>query len=128
MFPPPDSTDHPGCTPRRDVEGSALDQRRPSGPPHQTLGRSTAGVFCEDPEGPVQFHEATHLTASDWDQLRQTVRHRMLRYFHRHGLLERHVTDDMLTWQASGGFSTVRLGRAQRLSAPLQKEEPPPDR
>ncbi len=29
----------------------------------------------------------------------------MLRYFHRHGLLERHVTDDMLTWQASGGFS-----------------------
>ena len=62
-------------------------------------------MFCEDPEGPVQFHEATHLTASDWDQLRQTVRHRVLRYFHRHGLLERHVTDDMLTWQASGGFS-----------------------
>ena len=24
---------------------------------------------------------------------------------HRHGLLERHVTDDMRTWQASGGFS-----------------------
>ena len=29
----------------------------------------------------------------------------MLRYFHHHGLLERHVTDDMLTWRASGGFS-----------------------
>ena len=33
------------------------------------------------------------------------MRHRVLRYFYRHGLLERHVTDDMLTWQASGGFS-----------------------
>ena len=29
----------------------------------------------------------------------------LLRYLHRHGLLERHVTDDMLTWQAAGGFS-----------------------
>ena len=41
------------------------------------------GVFSEDAEGLVQFHEATHLTASDWDQLQQTVRHRVLRYFHR---------------------------------------------
>ncbi len=62
-------------------------------------------MFGEDPEGSVQFHEATHLTASDWEQLQHTVRYRVLRYFHRHGLLERHVTDDMLTWQASGGFS-----------------------
>ena len=63
------------------------------------------GVFSEDPEGSVQFHEATHLSASDWDELQHTIRHRVLRYFHRQGLLERHVTDDMLTWQASGGFS-----------------------
>ena len=63
------------------------------------------GVFSEDPESSVQFHEATHLTAADWDELQQTVRHRVLRYFHRQGLLERHVTDDMLMWQASGGFS-----------------------
>ena len=54
---------------------------------------------------PSASHEATHLTPADWEQLQQTVRHRILRYFHRHGLLERHVTDDMLTWQASGGFS-----------------------
>jgi len=40
-------------------------------------------VFGEDAEGSVQFHEATHLTASDWDQLQHTVRHRVLRYFHR---------------------------------------------
>ncbi len=63
------------------------------------------GVFSEDAEGSVQFHEATHLTASGWDELQHTIRHRVLRYFHRHGLLERHVTDDMLTWQAAGGFS-----------------------
>ncbi len=62
-------------------------------------------MFSEDPEGSVQFHEATHLTASDWGELQHTIRHRVLRYFHCHGLLERHVTDDMLTWQASGGFS-----------------------
>ena len=37
--------------------------------------------------------------------LQQSVRHRVLRYFRRHGLLERHVTDDMLSWQAAGGFS-----------------------
>ena len=61
------------------------------------------GMFSEDPEGSVQFHEATHLTASDWGELQHTIRHRVLRYFHCHGLLERHVTDDMLTWQASGG-------------------------
>ena len=48
------------------------------------------GVFREDPLGSVQFHEATHLTASDWDQMQHTVRHRVLRYFHRHGLLARH--------------------------------------
>jgi hypothetical protein len=51
------------------------------------------------------FYEATHLRASDWGELQDTVRHRVLRYFQRHGLLERHVTDDILTWQASGGFS-----------------------
>ena len=63
------------------------------------------GVFSEDAEGSVQFHEASHLSASDWYELQHTIRHRVLRYFHRQGLLERHVTDDMLTWQASGGFS-----------------------
>ncbi len=36
------------------------------------------GVFCEDPEGSVQFHEATHLMDSDWDALQETVRHRVL--------------------------------------------------
>ncbi len=40
------------------------------------------GVFGEDAEGSVQFHEATHLTASDWGELQHTIRHRVLRYFH----------------------------------------------
>ena len=37
-------THRPGCTPRRGVHGSALDQGRPFGPPHQTVGPSTAGA------------------------------------------------------------------------------------
>ena len=73
--------------------------------PRSVQRSPTHGMFCEDSEGSVEFHEATHLAASDWGELQHTVRHRVLRYFHRHGLLERHVTDDMVTWQASGGFS-----------------------
>ncbi len=33
--------------------------------------------------------------------MQQAVRHRVLRYFHRHGPLERHVTHDIITRQAS---------------------------
>ena len=62
------------------------------------------GVFCEDPEGSVQFHEATHLTPSDWGKLQHTVRHRVLRYFHRHGLLER-----LLRYCARPPFALERL-------------------
>jgi len=40
MFVPRDSTDRPGCTPSRGVPGSALDQGRPLGPPHQAVGPS----------------------------------------------------------------------------------------
>ncbi len=39
-------------------------------------------MFGEDAEGSVEFHEATHLTASDWGELQCTVRHRALRHFH----------------------------------------------
>ena len=35
MFPPPDSTHRPGCTPRYDARGSVLDQGRPR-PPRRT--------------------------------------------------------------------------------------------
>lgn len=63
------------------------------------------GVFAEDPDGSVQFREATALTRADVDALTETVRRRILRYFRRHGILEPHVTDDMLTWQGTGGFS-----------------------
>ena len=44
MFPAPDSTHRPGCTPPRGVHGSALDQARPFRPPHQAVGPSTAGA------------------------------------------------------------------------------------
>jgi hypothetical protein len=50
--------------------------------------------FAEGDDGSVTFHEATHLTADD-----------VLRLFQRRGLLDKHTAEDMLTWQASGGFS-----------------------
>ncbi len=66
------------------------------------------GVFSEDPEGSVQFHEATHLTASYWGELQHSVRHRVLRYFHRHGLLERHVTIEEVSASDYPAASTTR--------------------
>ena len=71
--------------------------------------RSVSSTACSAriPRGSVQFYEATHLTAPDWDQLQHTVRHRVLRYFPRHGLLERHVTDDMLTWRPPVGSASM---------------------
>ncbi|MEE8551374.1 MAG: hypothetical protein V3T08_09005 [Gemmatimonadota bacterium] len=63
------------------------------------------GVFGEDAEGSVQFHEATHLTASDWDQLQHTVRHRVLRYFHRQGYRNLAAREASLNWAGPIRFS-----------------------
>jgi hypothetical protein len=75
------------------------------------------GVFCEDGHGQVQFHEAACLQPRDWERLQVTVQHRVLRYFRRHGLLDEEVTEDVLTWQATGGFSidaSVRIEGSDR--------------
>jgi hypothetical protein len=63
------------------------------------------GVFTEETSGSVRFHEASALTDADIEALTRTLQRRILRYFHRHDILERHVTDDMRTWQGTGGFS-----------------------
>jgi hypothetical protein len=67
------------------------------------------GVFSEtdagkESSGKLRFHEATLLTP-DWLQLERTGQRRVLRGFWRRGLLEEDQATDMLTWQASGGFS-----------------------
>jgi hypothetical protein len=76
------------------------------------------GVFSEGDDGRITFHEATHLTADDVLRLERTLQRRVLRLFQRCGLLTEHTVEDMLTWQASGGFSldaSVRLhGRERR--------------
>jgi hypothetical protein len=75
------------------------------------------GVFAQEPDGSVRFHEATALTEADIEALTRTLQRRILRYFHRHDILERHVTDDMSTWQGTGGFSldaSVRVGGTDR--------------
>ena len=55
-------------------------------------------------EGVATFHEATDLRLEHWQVLQRPVQVRVLRYFHRHGLLEDTSTADMLTWQGTGGF------------------------
>jgi hypothetical protein len=63
------------------------------------------GVFSEGDDGSVTFHEATHLSANDVLRLERTLQRRVLRLFQRRGLITGDTVADMLTWQASGGFS-----------------------
>jgi len=63
------------------------------------------GLFAEDDGGAITFHEATHFCADDVHRLQRTLQRRVLRLFERRGLLDARTVADMLTWQASGGFS-----------------------
>jgi len=63
------------------------------------------GVFSRAVDGAVCFHEAAHLTPERWHELQHVVQRRVLRYFHRHGLLDEADAHGMLSWQGSGGFS-----------------------
>ena len=63
------------------------------------------GLFAEDDGGAITFHEATHFCAADVHRLQRTLQRRVLRLFERRGLLDARTVADMLTWQASGGFS-----------------------
>jgi len=70
-----------------------------------------------NPESNLRFHEATALTQELLESLQQTVRKRVLRHFSRHGLLEPHDAQDMLTWDHGGGFSlnaSVRIEATDR--------------
>ncbi len=73
-----------------------------------------------DPTNPtdsLRFHEATDLTPQLLEHLQHTVRKRVLRQFRRHGLLEPHEAEDMLTWDHGGGFSldaNVRIEATDR--------------
>ena len=59
--------------------------------------------------------EATHLTSSDWGELQHTVRHRVLRYFHRHGLLEPYLPDPVEHAAHRSGGCSVPLGTLRGL-------------
>jgi hypothetical protein len=62
-------------------------------------------VLSDGEYGSVTFHEATHLTADDVLRLERTLQRRVLRLFQRRGLLDEGTVENMLTWQASRGFS-----------------------
>jgi hypothetical protein len=73
------------------------------------------GLFAEQPDGSVAFHEATHFSTDDMHRLERTLQRRVLRLFLRRGLLDDHTVADMLTWRAAGGFSldaSVRIDRS----------------
>jgi hypothetical protein len=75
------------------------------------------GLFSEEPDGAVRFDEATHLTADHAPTLERTIQLRVLRLFQRRGLLDEATVEDMLGWNASGGFSldaTVRIHGTDR--------------
>src|SRR5690606_18819866 len=81
------------------------------------------GVFSEGASGDVRFHEATGLSPDNAQRLARTMQRRVLRAFRRRGLLDDATADDMLTWQATGGFSVdapVRIAANDRAGA-----EPP---
>jgi hypothetical protein len=63
------------------------------------------GVFSEGDDGSATFHEATHLSTDDVLRLERTLQRRVFRLLRRRGLLDEHTVEDMLTWQASRGFS-----------------------
>jgi hypothetical protein len=71
----------------------------------------------QDPPSRLRFHEATALSSELLERLQHTVRKRVLRHFRRHGLLEPHDAEDMLTWEHGGGFSldaSVRIEATDR--------------
>jgi hypothetical protein len=89
------------------------------------------GVFSGGDDGGVTFHEATHLTADNVLRLERTLQRRVLRLFQRRGLLDEDTVENMLTWQASGGFSldaSVRIhgsGAAGRERGPARPRHVP---
>jgi hypothetical protein len=63
------------------------------------------GLFAEGPDGSVRFHPVGDPGSNDLHRLQQTLRRRVLRLFLRRQLLDEPTVENMLTWQAAGGFS-----------------------
>jgi hypothetical protein len=75
------------------------------------------GLCAEDDDGSIRFHPASDLGSKDIQRLQQTLRCRTLRLFLRRGLLDEPTVENMLTWQAAGGFSldaSVRFSGTDR--------------
>ena len=80
MFPPPDSTHHPGCPPRPGVHGSALGQGRPFGPPQREPGsRSRRPHGCDLVPSPLRpFIERTVDLEGRASSIGSPIPHRMV--------------------------------------------------
>jgi len=79
----------------------------------------TDGVFSENSDGEIEFFEATDLTPQITEELCETLRRRILRYFVRHGLLDEDTAEAMLGWEHEGGFSldaSIRIESWDRMA------------
>jgi hypothetical protein len=72
----------------------------------------------------VQFHRASDPGSRDLQRLQQTLRRRVLRLFLRRELLEETPVENMLTWQAAGGFSLVDSVRNRAAAHPSARPAP----
>ena len=98
----------PGAPPDAQIAAVSFPQRFGSSlnPHYHFHVLALDGVVSEDSaSGAVRFHEATALAPDGWQRVERIVQRRVLRLYSRRGLLEPDAAHDMLSWQASGGFS-----------------------
>lgn len=75
------------------------------------------GIFCEDAEGLLQFHEVDDLSADDSDAVQSRVRKRVLSLYKRRGIITAEDAENLKCWKGSGGFSVnadVRIDSVDR--------------
>ena len=65
----------------------------------------TDGVFSDDSEGGAEFHPATELDATDVAAVQKKIRHRGLRWLHRHGHIDDLAAHSLDTADHAGGWS-----------------------
>jgi len=65
----------------------------------------TDGVFADDGCGGAEFFEAHDLSPERVLRIEAAIRRRVIRWLVRHGMLEQHSADEMLSWEHRGGFS-----------------------
>ena len=72
------------------------------------------GVLSQADNAEARFREVARLTPEHWHELQHVVQRRVLRYFHRRGLLDEADANGMLSWQPTNLPSSPRTRPAPR--------------